>query len=96
MIGVLCARHAKLAGSADDRIAQSIARGVYGDLEWATDTAPLALAQLVVFQGNELPAHVFPAPTRAALCFPVVVVGWRPPHIDHAVNRAGAANCLAL
>ncbi|MNI46604.1 hypothetical protein D3C73_1010760 [compost metagenome] len=86
MIGVIGACHAKLAGSADDRIAQRIARRVHGDLEWATHTAPLAFAQLVIFQGDELPAHVFPAPARAALCFPVVVVGWCAPHIDHAVD----------
>ncbi|MOA28774.1 hypothetical protein D3C78_1497400 [compost metagenome] len=96
MIGVVGARSAKCACSADHRIAQRIARRVHGDLERATNAPPLALAQLVVFQGNELPAHVLPTPTCAALGFPVVVVGGCTSHIDHAVNRAGTANCLAL
>ncbi|MCY1449328.1 hypothetical protein D9M71_660580 [compost metagenome] len=85
MVGVVCPRHPKLASGTDDGIAQGMFCRVYGDLERTTDTPPFGLAQLVVFQGHELSPHVGPAPSRAALCFPAIVIGWRAPNVDHAI-----------
>ena len=50
---------------------------------------------LLVFRLLEERQHVLPIPALAAALPPIVVIGRRAAHIDHAVDRTGAAQNLA-
>src|SRR5947209_17774992 len=52
-------------------------------------------AALLVFGLLEERQHVLPIPALAAALPPIVVIGGRAAHVDHTVDRAGAAQYLA-
>src|SRR5690606_8083952 len=69
---------------------------MYGDLERAASATPLGCAKLMVLQRDELSANVRPTPAVATLRFPAIVIGRRAAHVDHAVDRTGAADGFTL
>ncbi len=78
----------------DHRVAQGRLHRVR-HVERSADPVELVGAALLVLGLLEKRQDVFPIPALAAALSPIVVVGGRAAHIDHTVDRAGAAQNLA-
>ena len=89
------ARDARLDGRLDDGVDDLAAKAAVADLERAADAVELALAALLVLGLAEVGQDAREVPALAAALAPAVVVGGRAAHVDHAVERAGAAQHLA-
>ncbi len=87
-------RDAGLDGGGDHRVAQWRPHRVR-HVERSADPVEFVGAALLVLRLFEKRQHVFPIPALAAALAPIVIVGGRAAHIDHAVDRAGAAEDLA-
>ncbi|MCY1401208.1 hypothetical protein D9M71_163210 [compost metagenome] len=94
-VEVLQHRQAHLLPGADHRLAQRIAELAGADVQRAAGAAQFVSAQLVVLDGAEGLLHCRPAPFRPGLVFPALVVLRLTTHVDHPVDRAGAADDLA-
>src|SRR6478735_157438 len=64
-------------------------------MQWTAGAVEIIGAALLVLGLLEERQHVVVAPAFAAALPPAVIIGRRAPHVDHAVDRAGAAQYLA-
>ncbi|MCY1526237.1 hypothetical protein D9M68_612450 [compost metagenome] len=77
------------------RLAEGTALGIGCDLQRPLTASEFGFAQGMVLDATEGPSHGWPAPTAGAIGVPFVVVSGVPPHVHHAVDRAGAPQHLA-
>src|SRR5215472_1899333 len=64
-------------------------------MQRAADAVELVGAALLVLGFLEERQHRIPIPALTAALPPAVIIHWRAAHIDHAIDRAGAAEHLA-
>src|SRR4029453_12181858 len=69
--------------------------GMVGNLQWPADAMELVGAALLVLGALEVGQDRIVVPALAAPLAPFIVVVGVAAHIDHAVDRAGAAQDLA-
>src|SRR5207249_9110179 len=87
-------RDAGLDRGGDHRVAKRRAHRVR-DVQWSADAVEIVGAALLVLRLLEERQYRIPVPAFAAALAPAVVIGRGTAHIDHAVDRAGAAQHLA-
>ena len=87
-------RNAGLDRGGDHRVAERRADRVR-DVQRAADAVEIVGAALLVLRLLEERQHRIPVPALAAPLPPAVVIGRSAAHVDHAVDRAGAAQDLA-
>ncbi len=87
-------RDAGLDRGRDHRVAERRAHRVR-DVQRSADAVEIVGAALLVLRLLEERQYRIPVPALAAALAPVVVIGRCAAHIDHAVDRAGAAQHLA-
>ena len=88
-------RSPSLVPGGDDLAAQRIRAAPHRDVQRSTDAARRRRAELVVLERLEDGQDVVPAPALVAEPLQFVVVGPVPAVVDHAVDRARAAEYLA-
>src|SRR5207302_2369052 len=93
-VEIIVRRDAGLDRGLDHRVAQRAAHRVR-DVERPAGPVMLVGAPFLVLGLLEERQHAVPIPAFAAALPPIVVIGWRAAHIDHAVDRTGAAQNLA-
>src|SRR6266853_3075747 len=64
-------------------------------MQWPADAVEIVGPALLVLRFLEKWQHRIPVPPLAAALAPIVVIGRRAAHIDHAVDRAGSAKHFA-
>ena len=87
-------RDAGLDRGGDHRVAERRAHRVR-DVQRPADAVEIVGAALLVLRLLEERQHRIPVPAFAAALTPVVVIDRSAAHVDHAVDRAGAAEHLA-
>ena len=87
-------RDAGLDRGGDHRVAERRAHRVR-HVQRPADAVEIVGAALLVLGLLEERQHRIPVPALTSALTPVVVIGRRAAHIDHAVDRAGAAQHLA-
>src|SRR5665213_332473 len=94
-VEVAIARNAGLHGRFDDRIDDFVLVVCVGYVERAADAVELVLTPLLVFGLAEESQNAFVVPADTAELTPAIVVGRRPAHINHAVERTRPAEHFA-
>ena len=87
--------NARLDGGVVHRLGERRLPGMVGDLERPAGAVELVAAADIVLGLLEVGQHRIVVPALAAALAPFVVVGGVAAHVDHAVDRAGAAQHLA-
>jgi len=87
-------RNAGLDRGGHHRVAERRAHRVR-HVQWPADTMEIVGAALLVLRLLEERQHRIPIPALAAALTPIVVIGRRAAHVNHPINRAGAAQHLA-
>jgi hypothetical protein len=93
-VEIVVARNAGFERGLDHRIGQRRAHPI-GDGERPADAVKFVRAALLILRLAEIGQHVVPAPALAAALAPAVVIPRRAAHVNHTVDRAGAAEHLA-
>ena len=94
-IEVPIARHAGLYGGLHDGVDDRALEAAIADIEGAAGTVKGVGAALVVLGLLEVRENAGVVPSLAAALPPAIVVGRGAAHVDHAVQRAGAAEHFA-
>jgi hypothetical protein len=84
-----------LDGTLDDGVYDLVLVMGVGDFQRTADAMELILAPILVLSLAEKGQHALIVPTDAAELAPTVVVGGSAAHVDHAIQRTGAAEHLA-
>ncbi len=94
-IEVVVARYAGLGAGADEAVVDLERMALLGDVQRPFSAVILVVVALVVLGLLEEGQHLAVAPALVAELAPVVVVGGVAAHIEHGVDRRGAAQRLA-
>jgi hypothetical protein len=94
-VDVLRARNPRLHAGFDQLARQRVLVGEIGNVERSAHAVPVVCAALLVLGALEVGQDRIVVPALAAALAPFVVISRIAAHVDHAVDRAGAAQHLA-
>ena len=94
-VQILAARKTHLFACLDHPLGQRIAEFNGLDMQRPANTPIAVIAKRVILDGAERLAHCRPAPVWPGGRFPGVVILLLATHIDHAVDRRGAAKAAS-
>ena len=94
-IEIRITRNACLFGGADHRLRQFCRACVVRDIKRPTNAMEFIRPACLIFAFLEVRQHGIIIPARAAALAPGIIIPRIAPHIDHAIDRTCAAECLA-